>query len=188
MAQLSVLVLFKNFDLSLNDSESVIILSGSSLHVDINFQIFLNNYHYITKDEYNLCRFVIKMISRKKRQQQNYDKSIFIFALLAFALFHQGIVITAAIYYSKTKCKFYVRAVEHMGISHLTSKRLKNVKQSAISDHLLTCGCNINFNGSTILSKDSNNINLLIKESLLISRDKPILNKTVKSFPLDLFE
>ena len=75
-----------------------------------------------------------------------------------------------------------------MGISHLTNKRLKNVKQSAISDHLLTCECNINFDGFTILSNDSNNINLLIKESLLISRDKPILNKTVKSFPLELFK
>ena len=92
-----------------------------------------------------------------------------------------------AIYYSKTKRHFYVRAVEHMGISYLTNKRLKNVKQSAISHHVLTCDCNINFNDFTILSKDSNNINLLIKESLLISRDKPILNKTAKSFPLELF-
>ena len=32
---------------------------------------------------------------------------------------------------------FYTRAVEHMGISNLTRIRLKNVKQSAISDHLL---------------------------------------------------
>ena len=56
---------------------------------------------------------------------------------------------------------------------------------SAISDHLLTCDCNINFDDFTILSKD---IYLLIKESLLISCDKPILNKTVKSFPLELFE
>ena len=89
------------------------------------------------------------------------------------------------IYYGKTKHHFYIRAAEHMGISHLTNKHLKNVKQSAISDHLLTCDCNINFDDFTILSKD---IYLLIKESLLISCDKPILNKTVKSFPLELFE
>ena len=75
-----------------------------------------------------------------------------------------------------------------MGISHLTKKRLKNVKQSAVSDHLLTCDCSINFDDFTILSKDSNNMNLLIRESLLISGDKPILNRTVKSFPLELFE
>ena len=70
----------------------------------------------------------------------------------------------------------------------MSKKRLKNVKQSAISDHLLTCECNINFNDFTILSKDSNNFNLLIKESILIARDKPTLNKTVKSFSLELFE
>ena len=93
-----------------------------------------------------------------------------------------------AIYYGKSKRHFYVRAAEHMGILHLTNKRHKNVKQSAISDYVLTCDCNINFNDFTIFSKDSNNINLLIKESLLISRDKPILNKTVKSFPLELSE
>ena len=75
-----------------------------------------------------------------------------------------------------------------MGILHLTNKRLKNVKQSAISDHVLTCDCNINLNDFFILSKDSNNINLLIRENLLISRDKPILNKKVKFFPLELSE
>ena len=67
-------------------------------------------------------------------------------------------------------------------------QKSQNVKQSAISDHLLTCDCNINFDDFTILSKDANNINLLIKENLLISCDKPILNKAVKSFPSELFE
>ena len=93
-----------------------------------------------------------------------------------------------AIYYYKIKRHLYIRVAEHMGISHLTNKRLKNVKQLAISYHLLTCDCNINFNDFTILSKDFNNINLLTKESLLIVRDKTILNKTIKSFPLELFE
>ena len=69
-----------------------------------------------------------------------------------------------AIYYSKTKRHFYVKATKPTGISHLANKRLKNVKQSALLDHLLTCDCNINFNDFIILSKDSNNINLLIKE------------------------
>ena len=57
-----------------------------------------------------------------------------------------------AIYYGQTKRHFYIRAAEHTGISHLKNKRLKNVKQSAISDHLLTCDCNIDFDDFTILS------------------------------------
>ena len=36
--------------------------------------------------------------------------------------------------------------------------------------------------------KDSSHINLLIKESLLIACYQPVLNKTVKNFPLGLFE
>ena len=82
-----------------------------------------------------------------------------------------------AIYYGKLKCSFYVRAAEHMEVLHLTNKRLKNVKESAISEFLLTCDCNINFDDFIILSKDSNNINLLIKESLLISRESFIISR-----------
>ena len=75
-----------------------------------------------------------------------------------------------------------------MRILQLANKHLKIVKQSAISIHVLTCDCNKNFNDFTILSKDSSNTKLLIKEGLLIARDKPILNKTVKSITLELFE
>ena len=82
-----------------------------------------------------------------------------------------------AIYYGKTIRSFYVRAAEHMEILHLTNKRLKNVKESAISEFLLTCDCNINFDDFIILSKDSNNVNLLIKESLLISRESLVISR-----------
>ena len=34
-----------------------------------------------------------------------------------------------AIYYGKTKPHFYVRAADHMGISHLTNKHFKNINQ-----------------------------------------------------------
>ena len=75
-----------------------------------------------------------------------------------------------------------------MEIFHLTNRHLKKFKQLAILGHLLTCDCNINFNDFTILSTDLNNFNLLIKERLLIARDKPNLNKKDKSFSLELFE
>ena len=67
--------------------------------------------------------------------------------------------------------RFYARAAEHMGISNLTGKRLKNVKQSAISDHLLQCNCMINFDNFDILAAlaaESNKFKLLLRESLLI--------------------
>ena len=93
-----------------------------------------------------------------------------------------------ATYYGKTYRHFFARAAEHMGISNLTSKRVKNVKESAVSDHLLQCNCAIDFDHFDVLASDTNSFRLLIKESLLIKRDKPVLNHTVKSFPLKLFD
>ena len=93
-----------------------------------------------------------------------------------------------ATYYGKTYRHVFTRAAEHMGISNLTGKRVKNVKESAVSDHLLQCDCAIDFDNFDILANDTNSFRLLIKESLLIKRDKPVLNRTVKSFPLKLFD
>ena len=75
-----------------------------------------------------------------------------------------------------------------MGISNLTLKRLKYVKQSAVSEHLLECNCSIDFDNFDILASDKNKFRLLIKKSLLIKRDQPQLNKTIKSFPLKMFD
>ena len=90
-------------------------------------------------------------------------------------------------YYGITFCQFYTRAAKQMEISNFTGKYLKHVKQSAISDQLLHCNCTINFDEFIILATDSNKFKLLLRESLLIKREKPILNKTIKSFPLELF-
>ena len=76
-----------------------------------------------------------------------------------------------------------------MGISNLTGQRLKCVKQSEVSDHLLECNCSIDFDHFNILDSDANIFRLLIKESLLIKRDQPVqLNKTIKLFPLKRFD
>ena len=91
-------------------------------------------------------------------------------------------------YYGKTCRHFYNRAAEPMGISNLTGKHPKNVKQSAISDHLLQCDYTINFDNFDVLAAESNKFKLLLRESVLIKRDKPILNRTIKSFPLELFD
>ena len=84
-------------------------------------------------------------------------------------------------YYGKTFRHFYTRAAEHMGISNLIGTRLKNVEQPAISDHLLQCNCTINFDDFDVLAAESNKFKLLLRESLLIKLDKPILNMTIKS-------
>ena len=75
-----------------------------------------------------------------------------------------------------------------MGISNLTEKRVKNMKESAVSDHRLQCDCVISFDDFDLLASDNNNFRQLIKEILLIKRNKPILNSTIKSFPLKLYD
>ena len=67
-----------------------------------------------------------------------------------------------------------------MGISDLTGKHLKSVKQSTVSDPLLDCNCSIDYDHFGILTSDANKFRLLIKESLLIKRNQPKLNKTIK--------
>ena len=74
-----------------------------------------------------------------------------------------------------------------MGVSNLTGKRLKNIRDAAVSDHLLQSNCTIDFGNFDILATDVNKFNLLVKESFLIKRDNPVLSRTTKSFPLELF-
>ena len=75
-----------------------------------------------------------------------------------------------------------------MGISNLTGRRLENVERSAVSDYLLQRNCAINFNDFGNLPTDCNKFKLLLRESLLIKRDKLILNRVIKSFPSELFD
>ena len=62
------------------------------------------------------------------------------------------------------------------------------MKESAVSDHRLECDCVISFDDFDVLASDTNNFRLLIKESLLIKRDKLILNRTIKSFSLKFLD
>ena len=57
-------------------------------------------------------------------------------------------------------------------------------KPSAISDHVLLHNHDSDFNDFTILCRDNNGFRLLIKESLLLSRDSSVLNKNTASIPL----
>ena len=94
-----------------------------------------------------------------------------------------------ATYYGKTKHYFKVWICEHLGISHLTEKKVKidNNKLTAIQEHLLCCNYCPSFEGFSILTKEINAFKLRIMESLLMARDKPILNKADSALPLELF-
>ena len=93
-----------------------------------------------------------------------------------------------AVYYSETCCHFKVRVGEHSGISPLTNKRSKSKKSTAVKDHMLICDQPDSFDDSKGLASSNSEFHLKIKESLLISRDQPVLNKNEASLPLHLFD
>ena len=91
-------------------------------------------------------------------------------------------------YYGETDRHLKVRCGEHIWISPLTSQKIKPLKESAICDHLLICNNVPSFDEFSILAHGNNRFVLEIKESLLIKRDKPVLNKNISSAKLFLFD
>lgn len=77
------------------------------------------------------------------------------------------------------------RIAEHAGVSHLTHNAVKNQVHSSIRDHCSRCmGSSCSTRNFKILAKGSSELELLIKERLLIQRRKPALNSNVGSFDL----
>ena len=94
-----------------------------------------------------------------------------------------------ATYYGKTKRHFKVRICEHLGISHLMGKRetLQPNQHTAVLEHCLICYNSPSFDDFVIISRESNDFKLTLKESIIINRDKLLLNRTVQSMSLELF-
>ena len=90
-------------------------------------------------------------------------------------------------YYGECVRHLNVRIGEHIGISPLTSKKVKP-KGSAISDHLLLCNHSPSFENFSVLTKENKKFLLELEESLLIMRVKPSLNRNIRSGPLHLFD
>ena len=90
-------------------------------------------------------------------------------------------------YYDETKRHLDARSGKHLSLSALTGKRVNNNKESAVEDHFLFFNHGGSFEDFSILTYESNPFKLLIQRALLVSRDKPLLNKQVQSIPLQLF-
>ena len=65
-------------------------------------------------------------------------------------------------------------------MSHLTGKRVE-CKPSVVSDHLLLHNHDSDFNDFTILCRDNSGFRLLLKESILMSRDSPVFKNNTAS-------
>ena len=87
-----------------------------------------------------------------------------------------------ATYYGKTDRLLDVRPGEHIALSPLTGNRVA-CKPSSISDHLLLHEHNdSSFNDFSILFCENNAFKLSLRESILIKRDPPELNRNISLY------
>ena len=66
-------------------------------------------------------------------------------------------------------------------------KRVNNDKKSSVKDHCLLSAQVCSFNDFTVSNYESHKFKRLINESLLVTKDKLLLKKQVKSLKLELF-
>ena len=85
------------------------------------------------------------------------------------------------------KCRYPVSKRQNKLERKLERKKVKP-KGSAVSDHLLLCNHSPSFKNFSVLTKENKKFLLELKESLLIMRDKPSLNRNIRSAPLYLFD
>ena len=133
----------------------------------------------------------LRFITKSTRRLRNIfsTKDVLPTGLRSYVVYQFKCRCCNALYYGKSYRHFQHRSCEHLGISHLTGKKYKSPKSSAISDHLLLTGHAANLKDFKIISHEpsKSSFKLLLRESLLIYRDRPSLNKTAYSYPLALF-
>ena len=83
-------------------------------------------------------------------------------------------------------CSFKVRAYDHLGMSILNNKPIKGVHTS-MKTHWRDNNHQITMYLIKVIARAENSFHLRIKESLLIKRDRPVLNNNIYSTPLYLF-
>ena len=92
----------------------------------------------------------------------------------------------SASYVGQTTRHLHTRISEHLGISPITGKPSSSPVMSSIFSHLNSTGHSANFDDFEILSSCSDTCELMIHESLLISKLKPSLNVLGSSIALNL--
>ena len=91
-------------------------------------------------------------------------------------------------YYGESVRHLDIKSGEYIVASPFTGKKVKPSNNSAVCDHLLHCNFLPSFDNLSVLAHVNKMYVLEIKESLLIMRDKPSLNRNINSAPLYLFD
>ena len=131
-------------------------------------------------------KLIFKSSSRISNFFQFKDKMLYCLRSNVFYKFSCGRC--NATHYDKTCRHLSVRVGEHSGVSPLTGKKSKSIKSAAVKDRMLSCDHYVSIGDFKILATSDSDFHVKVKESLLISRDEPILNINETSLPLYLFD
>ena len=135
----------------------------------------------------NCCKLQIVFKSQNKLAKAFHFKDCIPKELISGVIYKFQCGLCNESYYGECIRHLNVRIEEHIGISLLTKKKVKP-KGSAASDHLLLCNHSTSFEDFSVLTKENKKFLLELKESLLIMRDKPSLNRNIRFAPLYLFD
>ena len=106
--------------------------------------------------------------------------------LMSHQIYHFKCIGCNSCYVGLAERHTIVRWCDHLGIPWRTGGKIVGVA-TEIKQHLQECNSNCSFDNFNVIGQDNKTMNLKIKESLFIKRDKPVLNKNVFSTPLYLF-
>ena len=89
---------------------------------------------------------------------------------------------SSATYDSKICRHLNVGVGEHSGVSPVAREKSKTKTTTAVKDHVIFCNIAVSFKDFKTLANINSEFHLKIKECLLISHDKPVLNRSKKDF------
>lgn len=105
--------------------------------------------------------------------------------LRSYVVYHYTCANCQAGYVGQTTRHLCHRVSEHQGVSHLTNNEVKNKVHSNIRDHALHCsGSKISLENFRVIASSNSEIELQIKERLLINQLTPTLNGNIGSYEL----
>ena len=103
----------------------------------------------------------MKVVFRSQRKQNTLFRFKDSFDRLRFFVYRYKCIVTTMLLITVKLTAIF--SLELRSVSNLTGKRLKNMKDSELSDHLLQRYCTINFNHFDISATEVSKFNLLVK-------------------------
>ena len=131
----------------------------------------------------------IKVVSKMTYRMGNLFrfKDIFPNAIMSDIVYFYKCSSCNATYVGNTCRHRKVRECDHMGISPRTGKVVRGTLTTAVRDHMLICNTVVGSGDFSILSQGGFKHDLEMKESIMIKKLHPSLNKDKASIPLYLF-